>query len=254
MSDLNPPPQHIAIIMDGNGRWAQERKLPRVMGHKKGAEALRSIIEATLKRGIPYLSLYTFSSENWKRSSAEVRNILSLLEHYLLQEEHNLFKHDIRLKVIGDHERLPCKLRTYIEKLEDASSSHKRLTVQIAFSYGGRDEILQATQRIAQDAQAGILDISTLDHHLFAKYLYTKDVPDPDLLIRTSGEQRISNYLLWQLAYAEFVFPKVLWPDFTATHLDEAITIYRSRERRFGKVFPAQNTEKHIFKNITTNL
>lgn len=222
--------------MDGNGRWATRKHLPRVMGHRKGAEALKKLIEGTLKRRIPYLTVYAFSSENWARPAAEVKNILTLFEHYLVREEKKMFEHDIRLRVIGSKEKLPDRLRTYIQRLEDLSQQHKTLTLQVAFSYGGRQEILRAAKQAALDLQKGLVSAEDLNEAHFNKYLYTANVPDPDLLIRTGGEKRLSNYLLWQLAYAEFVFSDTLWPDFSAQDLDEALHCYRKRQRRFGQV------------------
>lgn len=222
--------------MDGNGRWAAQRNLPRVVGHKKGAEALRGVIEGVIERDIPYLSVYAFSSENWCRPANEVKHILNLFQHYLEQEEENLFKHDIRLKVLGDKERLPASLRDCVTRLEDMSYKHTGLVLQVAFSYGGRAEIVEAVREIIQEIQKDKLSLIDVDEKLISRFLQTSDVPDPDLLIRTSGEQRISNYMLWQMAYTEMMFPKVHWPDFTVKHLDEAIEAYKKRDRRFGRI------------------
>lgn len=227
---------HLALIMDGNGRWAQAHGLPRVKGHQKGAEVFKEIMEACVKHHISYLTVYAFSSENWNRPAAEVRGLFNLFEHYLDEEEKTLLEKRVRFKVIGERRKLPPKLRERIVRMESLSQSFERLTLQVAFNYGSRAEILRAVHLLAKDVEKGLLTADAITEAMLAKHLYTSDVPDPDLLIRTSGEQRLSNYLLWQLAYTEFIFSPKYWPDFTAADLDQAIDTYYQRDRRFGKV------------------
>ena len=227
---------HLALIMDGNGRWAQAQGLPRVKGHQKGAEVLKEVIEACVDRNISYLTVYAFSSENWNRPAAEVRSLFNLFEHYLDEEEKTLLEKKVRFKVIGERRKLPPKLRERIVRMESLSQSFERLTLQVAFNYGSRAEILRAVHLLAKDVEKGLLTADAITEAMLEKHLYTSDVPDPDLLIRTSGEQRLSNYLLWQLAYTEFIFSPKYWPDFTAADLDQALDTYYQRERRFGKV------------------
>jgi undecaprenyl diphosphate synthase len=229
-----PPPRHIAIIMDGNGRWAQARGLPRIAGHRRGAEALRRTLVAASERGIPYLTLFGFSSENWKRPLAEVDDLMGLLRHYLRGEIAELHKNGVRLRVIGEIDRLSPDLVTLIGNAEALTRDNRAINLTIALSYGGRAEIVAAARAIAAEAAAGRLAIEAVDEDLIAGHLFTADLPDPDLLIRTSGEQRISNFLLWQCAYAELVFTKTLWPDFGRSDLEEAIADYCGRERRYG--------------------
>jgi len=230
------PLQHIALIMDGNGRWAKQKNLPRIEGHRQGAAALKDIINACIVRKIPYLTAYAFSAENWGRPPQEVRHLLQLFQHYLEKEEENLLKNNIKLRVIGDKSALPSKLRLRIDYLEKISQSHKNLHLQIAFNYGSRQEIVRAVKLLADDLQSGVAKTEDITEALFNTYLYTAAVPHPDLLIRTSGEKRLSNYLLWQIAYTELFFSDKYWPDFTAADLDEAIHLFKNRERRFGKV------------------
>ena len=237
-SDSDPASKdlrHLAIIMDGNGRWAQKRGLPRFMGHKKGADVLRKVVRAVLGHRIPYFTVYAFSSENWKRPPAEVNYILHLFERHLEREAKQLVEHDIRLRVIGDRSRFPDRLRLQIEHLEKLSQHHTALTLQVAFGYGGRDELVRAAKTLARDVKAGALAVDAIDQACLEDYLYTGGVPDPDLLVRTGGEQRISNYLLWQMAYTEFLFKPTFWPDFTSRMLDKAIATYKQRDRRFGE-------------------
>jgi len=229
-----PPPDHIAIIMDGNGRWAQARGLPRIAGHKRGAEAVRKTVEAAAKAGVSYLTLFGFSSENWKRPEREVGDLMGLLRLYLKSEVNELKKNGIRLSVIGDRSRFDRDIVRMIEQAEAETAGGARLTLILALSYGGRYEIVSAARELAQKAAAGELDPGDIDEKTFASHLDTAGVPDPDLLIRTSGEQRISNFLLWQLAYTELVFTDVLWPDFGAADLAAAIDDFNSRERRYG--------------------
>ncbi len=229
-----PPPAHIAIIMDGNGRWAEARGLPRIAGHKRGAEAVRKTVEAAAQAGVSYLTLFGFSSENWKRPEREVGDLMGLLRLYLKSEINELKKNGIRLTVIGDRSRFAADIVAMIEKAEAETADGARLNLILALSYGGRQEIVSAAQLLAEQAAAGEIDPEDIDDRLFASHLNTAAVPDPDLLIRTSGEQRISNFLLWQLAYTELVFTDVLWPDFGAEDLTAAIDEFKSRERRYG--------------------
>ncbi|TGW15123.1 isoprenyl transferase [Candidatus Hepatobacter penaei] len=229
------PPQHIAFIIDGNGRWALNKRLSRVVGHKHGAVTVKKIIEACRKRHIPYITVYAFSSENWKRPVNEVNHLMNLFEHYLEKEQEDMLKQDIRLKVIGDRERLPPRLIQRIEHVEQASQNSQSMTVHVAFNYGGRAEIVRATQNIAAQVKRGDLALDDITEEKLTQHLYTHGAPDPDLLIRTSGEQRLSNYLLWQLAYTEFFFLDKHWPDFTEQDLDLAIFSFQKRHRRFGK-------------------
>lgn len=233
-ADHPTPPVHVAIIMDGNGRWAKARGLPRTAGHKRGAEAVRRTVEAAREMGISYLTLYAFSSENWKRPAGEVTDLMGLLRLYLRNEVANLHKNGIRLRVVGDRSRLSRDINALIDESEAKTANNTALTLVLALSYGGRQEIADAARRLAQDVAMGRLDADSIDEDALAARLYTADIPDPDLLIRTSGEKRISNFLLWQSAYAEFVFTDVLWPDFDRTHLEDAIRDFHGRERRYG--------------------
>lgn len=220
--------------MDGNGRWATKRRLPRAAGHRRGAQAAKETVLAALDLGIRYLTLYSFSSENWKRSSDEVSDLMGLLRYTMQQEQKAMAGRGVRLLVIGDREPLPQDVRDTIDRFEAATAHNDRLTVIIALSYGSRAEIARAARLIATKAAAGELDPDTIDEQMVAQYLYTASIPDPDLLIRTSGELRISNFLLWQLAYSEFVFPDIYWPDFGKEALTAAVASYRQRDRRFG--------------------
>jgi undecaprenyl diphosphate synthase len=232
-----PPPQHIAIIMDGNGRWAQAHGLPRIAGHRRGGEAVRRTVAAAKALGIPYLTLFGFSSENWRRPSTEIHDLMALLRHYLRGEIAELRKNGIRLKVIGHLSRLAPDIVALIEEAEDLTRDNSAIHLTIALSYGGRAEIVAATRAIAEKAAEGRLDPSEVTEELLARHLFTADLPDPDLLIRTSGEQRISNFLLWQCAYSELVFTKTLWPDFSEHDLEQAIDEYCGRDRRYGAAF-----------------
>ena len=227
-------PRHIAIIMDGNGRWAKARGLPRIAGHRSGAEAVRRTLTAAAELGIPYLTLFGFSSENWKRPSAEVQDLMVLLRHYLRREIAELQRNGVRLKVIGQLTRLAPDIVGMISHAETLTRENSRITLTIALSYGGRAEIVAAVQAIAAEVARGSLAAEDVDEDCLAKHLFTADIPDPDLLIRTSGEQRISNFLLWQCAYSELVFTKTLWPDFSRKDLEQAIDEYCGRERRYG--------------------
>ena len=232
-----PTPRHIAIIMDGNGRWAQARGLPRIAGHRHGAEAARRAVTAAAELGVPYLTLFGFSSENWRRPSGEIQDLMGLLRHYLRGEIAELHRNGVRLRVIGELGRLDPDILEMIEGAEAMTRDNARITVTIALSYGGRAEIVAAVRAIAQRVQSGSLAAAAIDEDCFARYLFTAGLPDPDLLIRTSGEQRISNFLLWQSAYSEFVFTKTLWPDFSKRDLEEAIDEFCGRDRRYGASF-----------------
>jgi len=227
-------PQHIGIIMDGNGRWAASRSLPRALGHKAGAEAVRRTIEATARAGIGWLTLFAFSSENWQRPADEVRDLTGLMRMYLRSEVSSLAREGIRLRVIGERERFGAETVRAIGAAETATAHGTRLNLNVAVSYGGRAEIVAAARDLARQVAAGTLDPEQVDMATFARQLSTAGMPDPDLIIRTSGEQRLSNFLLWQSAYAELVFQDVLWPDYDAPHLAQAIAEFARRERRYG--------------------
>lgn len=229
-------PKHIAIIMDGNGRWAKSKGLPRSAGHVKGAANIETIARAMKKRGIKYLTIYAFSTENWIRPKDEVDKLMELLEEYLTKAYKNAEKNKMRLKVIGRRDNLSEKIQKKIEEAEEATSIYDELVLQVAFNYGSRDEIVRATKAISNDVAEGKLNVDDINEETLSSYLDTSDVPDPDLLIRTSGEERLSNYLLWQLAYSEFYFSKVPWPAFSVKNLDEAIEEFNNRNRRYGNV------------------
>jgi undecaprenyl diphosphate synthase len=227
-------PRHIAIIMDGNGRWAQARGLPRVAGHRQGAEAVRRTVRIAGEIGIPYLTLFGFSSENWKRPLEEVDDLMGLLRHYLRGEIAELHKNNVRLRIIGDLTRLAPDIVTLIANAEALTRSNTGVNLTIALSYGGRAEIVAAVRSLAAKSAEGRLVPQAIDEAVISRHLFTADIPDPDLLIRTSGEQRISNFLLWQCAYSELVFTKTLWPDFGSADLEQAIADFGGRERRYG--------------------
>lgn len=229
-------PLHVAIIMDGNGRWAKARGLPRAAGHKQGVECVRGTVKSAVRQGVRYLTLFGFSSENWKRPTSEITDLMGLLRLYLRNEVKFLHKNDVRLRVIGDRDRLSADIRNLIEKAEEDTRNNTTLDLVLALSYGGRAELVAAARALATDAKAGRIDPDAIDEDAFEARLFTADVPDPDLLIRTSGEQRISNFLLWQLAYAEFHFTDILWPDFDDQAFDDAVQAFGQRERRFGAV------------------
>jgi len=226
-------PRHIAIIMDGNGRWAKSRNLPRIAGHRQGAESVKEAIEACAENGVEYLTLYAFSSENWNRPADEVGGLMELLKYYLGKELNQLHKNNICLRVIGDMSLLSDEIKQQIKNAEDLTANNTKLNLIIALSYGSRQEILHAVSNIAKDAKDGKIN-SDITESVFSQYLYTKDVPDPDLLIRTSGEKRISNFLLWQIAYTELLFIDILWPDFKKQHILDALEEFTKRERRYG--------------------
>lgn len=225
---------HVAIIMDGNGRWAASRGLPRTLGHKAGIDAVRRTLKAAQGQSISHLTLYSFSSENWNRPLTEVNELMKLLRLYLRSELASMHKEGIRVRFIGERRRLPADIIELIGHAEDLTQENKALTLTLALSYGGRQEITHAARSLAKAVERGQLPADAIDEHVFQSFLFTGGMPDPDLIIRTSGEKRISNFLLWQSAYAEFVFMDVLWPDFNAAHLTEAIDEYRRRERRYG--------------------
>ncbi|WP_159993534.1 polyprenyl diphosphate synthase [Roseomonas sp. 18066] len=227
-------PVHIGLIMDGNRRWARGRSLPRALGHKAGVEAVRRTVQACADAGIGWLTLFAFSSENWQRSADEVRDLTGLLRLYLRHEVSTLAKNGVRLRVIGERERFGRETMAAIAEAEAATAHNTRLNLTVALSYGARAEIAAATRALAAEVAAGRLDAAAIDEAAITARLSTAGMPDPDLIIRTSGEQRLSNFLLWQAAYAEFVFLDVLWPDFEAAHLDQALVEYRRRARRFG--------------------
>jgi undecaprenyl diphosphate synthase len=228
------PPVHVAIIMDGNGRWAKARGMPRLVGHKRGVESVRDAVKSAQALGVRYLTLYGFSSENWRRPEAEVKDLMGLLRLYLRSEIAELHREGVRLRIIGQRTRLSDDIRALIENGERLTEGNHTLTLTIALSYGGRDEIAYAAKSIAEAVRAGTLDPDDIDEETFSRHLFTSDMPDPDLLIRTSGEKRISNFLLWQCAYAELIFIDKHWPDFSRDDLESAIREYHGRERRFG--------------------
>ena len=231
-----PPPRHIAIIMDGNGRWAKKRGLPRTAGHAAGAESFRRIANYCRSIGVEYLTVYAFSTENWKRSEDEIAGIMRLLGSYLQEALKDMEKNHVRFCFFGDLSRLSPKLQKLCMEAQQTSSAYHDVQVNFCLNYGGRDEIVKAAREIAADVQAGKLSSQDITEQLFSNYLYSKDVPDPELIIRPSGEMRTSNFLLWQSAYSEYVFMDVLWPDFDGDHLDRAIEEYHKRNRRFGGV------------------
>jgi undecaprenyl diphosphate synthase len=227
-------PRHIAIIMDGNGRWAAARGVPRAEGHRRGAEAARAAVTAAIELGVKYLTLFSFSSENWNRPEPEIRDLMNLLRLYLKKETAELHKSGARLLIIGNRARLPEDIVKLIESAESLTKDNAKTTVVIALSYGGREDVLFAAKEIARRAKQGTLDPEGLTEQDFAPFLMTAGIPDPDLMIRTSGESRISNFLMWQLAYAELFFTDTLWPDFSKKDMEAAIAFYASRERRYG--------------------
>ncbi|OUP00714.1 isoprenyl transferase [Sellimonas sp.] len=236
-------PQHIAIILDGNGRWAKKKGMPRNYGHAQGSKNVERICEAAYKMGVKYLTVYAFSTENWSRPDEEVQALMKLLRNYMKTCLKTAEKNRMRVRVIGDKKGLDDDIRNRIEELEKASDKNDGLNFQIAINYGSRDEMVRAMRKMAMDVKEGKVDPQAIDSSLFESYLDTHDIPDPDLLIRTSGEQRLSNYLLWQLAYTEFYFTDVLWPDFTKEELEKAILLYNNRDRRYGGVNKEEQTD-----------
>jgi undecaprenyl diphosphate synthase len=229
-------PRHVAIIMDGNGRWARERLMPRPFGHRSGMKAVREVVEGAIEAGLEVLSLFAFSQENWQRPMTEVSALMSLLEEYIAREADELEEKGVRVRMLGDLERLTPPAAAAVERVMSQTAHNDKLTLNLFISYGSRAEILRATQSIAADVLAGRLTASEVTEEEFEKRLFTAGCPDPDLLIRTSGEQRISNFMLWQVAYTELFISPVLWPDFGRHQLFEAVADYQARERRFGRV------------------
>lgn len=229
-------PNHLGIIMDGNGRWAKKRGLPRSAGHSMGAKNLENVVRYLKDTSVRYLTVYAFSTENWKRPKDEVDDLMALLERYLRDYDNLLGGEDVKLKVIGRKDCLSDTLIKLIDEVEEKSKDRKQLTINIALNYGGRQEICDAAKKIAEDVKMGKIDVSDIDEKLFNDYIYTKNIPDPDLIIRPSGEERLSNFLLWQCAYSEFWFSNVCWPDFTPDKLEEALLDFQKRNRRFGGV------------------
>lgn len=227
--------QHIAFIMDGNRRWAKVRGLPIIAGHEKGAKTLTEVAKAAKDLGIKYITVYAFSTENWKREKSEVEGLMNLLRKYLKESFKELEENNARIMFIGERDMLASDIVADMEKIENRTAKNDGITLCVALSYGGRQEIVAATRKIAELAQNGGLNIKDIDEKKFSDMLYTKDLPDPDLLIRTSGEERISNFLLWQLSYSEFYFSDTLWPDFSKEELVKIIDEYKNRERRYGK-------------------
>jgi len=230
------PPTHVAIIMDGNGRWAKQRHLPRVEGHRNGVESVRAVVRAAGEAGVKYLTLYAFSVENWNRPKDEVDTLMKYLARFLKNEIGELNRNNVRLEVIGQIYRLPEFVQKQIEKTKAALAKNNGLTLILALSYGGRTEIVEAVREIATKVKSGAIEPAEINEQMFAQHLYTRPWPDPDLLIRTSGEMRVSNFLLWQISYAELVVTQTLWPDFRKAQFNEALEEYTRRHRRFGAV------------------
>ena len=226
--------EHVAIIMDGNGRWAKARGKPRLYGHQTGAKRVREIVEACPQLGVRYLTVFAFSTENWKRTQTEVAGLMRLFKRYILSEAKKLVEAGVCVRFIGDRLRLEPKLVQLMDELEGMTSENSLVNLTVAINYGGRDEVARATRRMAQDVARGILNPDSVNEQTLARYLDTYVLPDPDLVIRTSGEARISNFLLWQSAYSEYEFVKTLWPDFTVRDFEEIVSIFGARERRFG--------------------
>lgn len=235
-SNAKNAPEHVAIIMDGNGRWAQSRGKPRLFGHHAGARRVREVVEACPDLGVKYLTIFAFSTENWKRTQVEVAGLMSLFRRYITKEARALKDEGVRVRFIGDRVRLDKKLQTLMDELEHLTQHNDRVHLTIALNYGGRDEVARATKRLAQDVAAGKVDPETVDGETLARYLDTHVLPDPDLVIRTSGEARISNFLLWQSAYAEYEFIDTMWPDFSRDVFANVIAGYCKRDRRYGGV------------------
>ncbi len=229
-------PRHIAVIMDGNGRWARERKLPRIEGHRRGSESVRACTAACMEAGVSYLTLYAFSKENWQRPPDEVKALMSLLDRFLAERTAEIMEQNIRLRAIGHLDDLPDKARRRLDAAMEKSAGNTALTLTLALSYGARTELTDAARAIAREVRAGTLDPESIDERTITSHLYAADVPDPDLLIRTSGEMRISNFLLWQISYAEIVVTPKLWPEFGKEDLFAAIREYAGRHRRYGAI------------------
>lgn len=234
--DLSLIPQHVAFIMDGNGRWAKRKGLPRLVGHNAGTETLKKIVKESKRLGIRYITFYAFSTENWKRPSDEVDGLMNILVKFIKSEIDEINENNIRINILGDIIKLPSYAKEQVEYALELTRNNTSMDFNIALNYGGRDEILRAVKTVVNDVEAGKIVVDDLNESLFSDYLYTHGMPDPDLLIRTSGELRLSNFMLWQLAYSEFTFEKVLWPDFDELSLQKAIYEYQKRNRRFGAV------------------
>ena len=233
--DITKLPQHIAVIMDGNGRWAEINSVSRIEGHRKGADSVRNIVRTCREIGIKCLTLYAFSTENWLRPAREVRALMNLLETFLRSELQEMLDNDVKLMTIGNTEMLPVVIKGVLQETIEKTSDNKGMILNLALSYGSRDEIVEAVKKILKDSEAGNIAYGDISKETFSDYLYTSGVPDPDLLIRTGEEYRLSNFLLWQMAYTEFYFTDVLWPDFRRENLIKAIVDYQKRERRFGR-------------------
>lgn len=231
----NDLPTHVAVIMDGNGRWAQNRGMKRIEGHRAGSESVQAITRSCREKGLNYLTLYAFSSENWQRPRGEVQGLMQLMNRYLKNELQIMLENGIRFKALGDIHRLPKTTKKLLTETERQTAGNKDMVLSLALSYGGRQEILRACRHIAEACLAGELKPEDLDQNIFSRYLYTADLPDPDLLIRTGGDIRVSNFLLWQIAYTEIFVTPTYWPDFRETQLEEALEDYRKRQRRFGR-------------------
>ncbi|MBX3582634.1 MAG: isoprenyl transferase [Rhizobiaceae bacterium] len=238
-------PEHVAIIMDGNGRWAKSRGLPRVAGHRAGVEALRKTVRAAADQGVRWLTVYAFSSENWSRPKSEVSDLMGLLKLFIRRDLAELHHSGVRVKVIGERDGLAPDIAALLEEAESLTSNNRKLNLVIAFNYGGRDEIVRAARKIAEATLRGEVDPRSLSQEDFAGFLDTAGIPDPDLVVRTSGEQRMSNFLPWQSGYSELVFLSCYWPEFTAEHFNDALRQYASRERRFGGRMP-QDVERGV--------
>ncbi|NLM21471.1 MAG: isoprenyl transferase [Peptococcaceae bacterium] len=234
--DMTRIPKHLAVIMDGNGRWAQKRGMPRSMGHRAGVEALRNIVRLSDSLGIQYLTVYAFSTENWKRPRSEIGILMSLLKEYVIKELDELHANNVKIQVLGDMTNIPEDVRAAYVIACERTKDNKGLVLNVALNYGSRAEITQAVQKIARDVLQGSINCEDITEDLFEQYLYTRGCPEPELLVRTSGEMRLSNFLLWQVAYSEIVVVKELWPDFNEKSLLEAIRIFQNRERRFGGI------------------
>ena len=234
MIDLERMPAHVAIIMDGNGRWAQSKKLPRMAGHNAGMQTIKEIVKASSSLGVKHLTVYAFSTENWKRSTEEVSGIFKLIVIYIEKELKELHENNVKVRVLGDYEKLPKEAVKSLERSLKTTKDNTGLQFNIALNYGGRDEILRSVIKLAQEVEAGNLKADDITEEMISDHLYTAGIPDPDLIIRTSGEMRLSNYLLWQCAYSEFAYTDVLWPDFTREEYERMIEIYQNRKRRFG--------------------
>ncbi len=235
-------PRHVAIVMDGNGRWAEKRKKPRLYGHKVGASSVREIVEVAAETGIEILTLYAFSSENWKRPDGEVTGLMTILQNYLESELSRMLANDIRLCCIGDLQRMPAGVRAVLLESIEKTRDNKKLILNLALSYGGQDEIVNAVKVIAEKCRNGDLEVDEINKSLVSDHLYTAGLPDPDLLIRTGGEKRLSNFLLWQTSYAEIVFTDVMWPDYRKEAFMQSLEEYQRRERRFGRTGAQLNT------------